>query len=409
MPGHVLTLPSPGAESRIQAFWSAADDIREAARQPFRGSALEAADRLDELLRLAVGEQMLADVPLGAFLSGGIDSSTIVAVMQALSPRPVKTFTIGFEDPAFNEASHAREVARHLGTDHTEWIITAEDALGVVPQLSTLYDEPFADSSQIPTLLVSRLARRHVTVSLSGDAGDELFGGYTRYALARTIWEKISWCPLPLRVLTSFALPPRQASLVRQPDQRHLYQDLIKHWSQPSIVIGASGAIDSPLDPHAWLRLDRIQHEMMHVDTVTYLPDDILVKVDRAAMATSLETRVPLLDPRIFQFAWSLPLEAKIGPRVAKLPLRNVLDRYVPRPLVERPKRGFAVPLSAWLRGPLREWGETLLAADRLRQEGYLEVSRVRQTWTDHVSGRRADPHGLWDVLMFQAWLETYR
>jgi asparagine synthase (glutamine-hydrolysing) len=406
-PGHVLSLTSPEAEPILQVYWSAGEEILRAQQEPFEGDDREVADTLERLLEAAVREQMVADVPLGAFLSGGIDSSTIVALMQRSSSRPVKTFTIGFENPEFNEADHAREVARHLGTDHTEWILSARDALDVVPQLGAIYDEPFADSSQIPTILVSRLARRHVTVSLSGDAGDELFGGYTRYDIAQDLWRRISWCPATIRHFMAPFFPVRQGHILRQPDLRNLYLALLRHWREEDLVLGANRQISTDMDPGNWLSLDHLRHDMMYLDTVTYLPDDILVKVDRAAMSTSLESRVPLLDPRVFRFAWTLPPERRFHSGRGKLPLRHVLDRHVPRSLVERPKRGFAVPMTDWLRGPLRDWGEALLASERLQQQGFLDPALVRERWQAHVSGREADPYLLWDVLMFQAWLEA--
>ena len=398
-----------------------------------------ATGELDTLLRRAVGGQMVADVPLGAFLSGGIDSSIVVALMQAQSERPVQTFTIGFHEAGYNEAEHAHAVAAHLGTEHTELYVTAEQAMAVIPRLPALYDEPFADSSQIPTLLVSELARRHVTVSLSGDGGDELFGGYNRYLWASRIWRSLGWAPRPLRaalsgVLTS--LPPaawngvfaglsaflpkrwRYANpgdklhklagilAVRSPEE--IYLALVSHWQQAaSVVIGAAEPATVLTDAHQWAAVPDFASRMMYLDQMTYLPDDILTKVDRAAMGVSLETRVPLIDHRVVEFAWQLPLSMKIRHGQTKWLLRQVLYRYVPRELIERPKMGFGIPLDAWLRGPLRDWAEALLDESRLRQEGYFHPGPIRQKWAEHLSGQRNWSYHLWDVLMFQAWLES--
>lgn len=388
--------------------------------------------RLDETLRRAVRRQMMADVPLGAFLSGGIDSSTIVAMMQAQSTRPVQTFSIGFHEAGYDEAKHAKAVARHLGTDHTELYVTSQDALAVIPALPQFYDEPFSDSSQIPTVLLARLARRRVTVSLSGDAADELFGGYSRYVRIARAWSSINRIPasarrlsaamirsLPVPLWNSLTLPARAflpvrgrnighkahkfAGLIDQDDRMRFYRRFDCHWSFPEqLVIGAAS-----LQPHAPAegRLN-YQEEMMLADALAYLPDDILAKVDRAAMATSLETRVPFLDPDVIELAAGLPLRMKIRQGQGKWVLRQVLYKYVPRDLVERPKMGFGVPIDSWLRGPLRDWGEALLDESRLRKEGYFHPAPIRQAWSEHLSGRRNWQHQLWDVLMFQLWLE---
>jgi asparagine synthase (glutamine-hydrolysing) len=388
--------------------------------------------RLDETLRRAVRRQMMADVPLGAFLSGGIDSSTIVAMMQAQSTRPVQTFSIGFHEAGYDEAKHAKVVARHLGTDHTELYVTPEDALSVIPALPQFYDEPFSDSSQIPTLLLARLARKRVTVSLSGDAADELFGGYSRYQRIARAWSMISRLPAPARrfsaamirtlpvpLWNSLALPARAflpvrgrnighkahkfAGLIDQDDRMRFYRRFDCHWPFPEqVVVGAD-----KLQPHAPAgdRLD-YREDMMLADALAYLPDDILVKVDRAAMATSLETRVPFLDPDVIELAASLPLGMKIRGGQGQWVLRQVLHKYVPRELVDRPKMGFGVPIDSWLRGPLRDWGEALLDESRLRREGYFHSAPIRQAWREHLSGQRNWQHQLWDVLMFQLWLE---
>ena len=441
-PGTLLTLPSAArrADCTPVAYWSLRDAVEQGQAQPFQGTDAEAITALDDLLRDAVRRQQLADVPLGAFLSGGVDSSTIVALMQAQSSRPVKTFTIGFHENGYNEAHYAQAVAAHLGTDHTELYVTPEQARAVIPRLPTLYDEPFADSSQIPTFLVSELTRQQVTVSLSGDAGDELFGGYNRYLLTRSIWRKMRWLPPALRTLAArsiTALPPaawdrgyRVLASVLPPrwrfslpgDKAHklagiltaaspelIYRELVSHWPQPAtVVIGATEPVTLLNQAAAWPNLG-FEQRMMYFDTLSYLPDDILVKVDRAAMAVSLETRVPLLDHRVVEFAWRLPLAMKIRHGESKWILRQVLDRYVPRTLIERPKMGFGVPLDRWLRGPLRDWAEDLLDESRLRQEGFFHPEPIRRKWAEHLSGTRNWQYHLWDVLMFQAWLESTR
>jgi asparagine synthase (glutamine-hydrolysing) len=378
---------------------------------------------------------MEADVPLGAFLSGGVDSSTIVALMQAQSSRAVKTFTIGFHEKEFNEAEHALAVARHLGTDHTELYVTSGDALDVIPRLPSLYDEPFSDSSQIPTFLVSQLTRRHVTVSLSGDAGDELFGGYNRYFLGRSIWNKIGWLPASIRSMaatgiTSFSPATWDKASVFVPgslrvrsfgDRMHklaeilgvespteMYRNLVSHWKVPSdIVIHSSEPSTILTNAAAWPGLPDFTEQMMYLDTLSYLPDDILVKVDRAAMGVSLETRVPFLDHRVVEFAWQLPLTLKIRNGQGKWLLRQVLYKYVPQALIERPKVGFGIPIDVWLRGPLRDWAESLLDEGRLKSDGFFHSKPIIEKWREHISGKRNWQYYLWDILMFQSWLEA--
>ncbi|PYN91230.1 MAG: asparagine synthetase B, partial [Candidatus Rokuibacteriota bacterium] len=418
-----------------ERYWSAKEAAEQGARDPFTGNEADAADRLDHLLRDAVRRRMVADVPLGAFLSGGIDSSTVVAMMQAQSSRPVKTFSIGFHEAGYDEAVHARAVARHLGTDHTELYVSSDQALGVIPRLPALYDEPFADSSQIPTFLVSELARRHVTVSLSGDGGDELFGGYNRYFLGRKIWRAIGWVPRRARASVASGLTllspatwsavlgrvsagvadvthpgdklHKLAGILDSPDADSMYLGLVSHWPQPATIV--EGATEPPtalVDRSQWAELSDFTARMMYLDLVTYLPDDILVKLDRASMGVSLEARVPLLDHRVVEFAWRLPLSMKIAGDTGKPALRRVLDRYVPRKLIDRPKMGFGVPIDAWLRDPLREWAESLLDERRLRKEGFFRPEPIRARWQEHLSGRRNWQYLLWDVLMFQAWLD---
>jgi len=444
-PGTLLSLPTgnakPGGLPAPVPFWSLKSIAEAGARHPFSGNEAEAAEQLDAVLRKSVARQMVADVPLGAFLSGGIDSSTIVALMQAQSSRPVKTFTIGFHEDAYNEANYAKAVAEHLGTDHTELYVTPKEAMSVIPRLPSMYDEPFADSSQIPTFLVSSLARRHVTVSLSGDAGDELFGGYPRYPLAQKIWSRVGWMPrvgrdAVSRILRSlkpetwerlvgwaskYSTDPvwservgdrlhKLADILTVNSPEHIYRGLVSHWKQPEqIVIGAREPATAFNDESHWAGLADFFQRMMYLDALVYLPDDILVKVDRASMAVSLESRVPLLDHHVVEFAWQLPLAMKFKNGQGKWPLRQVLYKYVPQNLIERPKMGFGVPLDVWLRGPLREWAEQLLDPQRLRDEGFLEPSVVGVKWSEHLSGKRNWQFYLWDVLMFQAWLESQK
>lgn len=418
-------------------YWSALEVAIMGARNPYSfGSDTEAVSALDEKLREAVRMQMVADVPLGAFLSGGVDSSTVVALMQAESSRRVKTFSIGFHEGDYDEAHHAKAVARHLGTEHTELYVTAEDALACIPKLPALYDEPFSDSSQIPTHLVSQMARKHVAVSLSGDGGDELFGGYARYFLAAKLWGKLGRIPPSFRQVAASVirtLSPGQWDLIYRMvapglpkshrarsvgDRLHkgaavlagrsgadLYRGLVSHWDPAEIVLGAAEPDTAFTQP--WPELSTLTEQMMALDAVTYLPGDILTKVDRAAMAVSLETRVPLLDHRVFEFAWRLPMNYKVRGGEGKWLLRQVLYQYVPRTLIDRPKMGFGVPIDSWLRGPLREWAEEMLDESRLRREGHFDPDPIRKKWQEHLSGRRNWQYLLWDVLMFQAWLSN--
>ncbi|MBT1070604.1 asparagine synthase (glutamine-hydrolyzing) [Pelotalea chapellei] len=437
-PGNLLTVSLQQRDLHVVPYWSGNHIVEAGLAKPFAGSAAEAVDALEDLLKNAIGLQMVADVPLGAFLSGGVDSSTIVALMQAQSSRPVRTFSIGFHDDLYDEARYAKAVALHLRTDHTEWYVTAKDALDVIPQLPRLYDEPFADSSQIPTHLVSHMARQHVTVSLSGDAGDELFGGYNRYVITSRLWSRLSHLPVEARCMLSAAITsvspqkwnamaktilsvlPKKAGMANWGDSLHkgagvmasrsvseLYRGLVSHWPDPSaIVLGstepATVITDIARQPLVHCDVER----MMALDMLSYLPDDILTKVDRAAMGVSLETRVPFLDHRVVEFAWRLPLEYKLRDGVGKWVLRQLLYKYVPKELIERPKQGFGIPIDSWLRGPLRDWAEDLLSESRLRQEGYFNPAPIRQKWTEHLSGKFNWQYHLWDVLMFQAWLD---
>ncbi len=440
-PGHFVRIPVRGdvAESKAAdpvAYWSLTDVVENGQSNKFCGSPSEAVGLLESSLSASVSEQMLSDVPLGAFLSGGVDSSAIVALMQAQSNRKVKTFTIGFEEGGYNEAEHAKQVARHLGTDHTELYVSADDALGVIPSLPTMFCEPFGDSSQIPTFLVSQMAKQHVTVALSGDGGDELFGGYNRYMAAQKVWGPVQRLPAfvrkfgaaSLRAMTpaqwdrlfqtlSPILPKRArlsipgekarklADVLSLTDGHAFYRQLTSHWNDPaSVVINGNEPETLISNSSAWPKTDSLEHAMMAMDAQTYMADDILVKVDRAAMATSLETRVPMLNHQVVELAWQMPLEYKIRDGQGKWLLRQVLYKHVPRELIERPKAGFGIPLDAWLRGPLREWAESLLSEQRLRSEGFFHPEPIRTMWAQHLSGKMNWQYHLWNVLMFQAW-----
>jgi len=430
-PGTIATFSAPvyGSASTTR-YWSVRDAARAGLATPLAGSDEARVEQLDSLLRGAVADQMVADVPLGAFLSGGIDSSLIVALMQAQSARPVRTFTIGFRESAFDEAPHAEAVARHIGTDHTTMFVTAKDALDVIPRLPSIYSEPFADSSQIPTVLVAKLAREHVTVALSGDGGDELFGGYGRYPLAMRAWPRVGVLPYPMRratraMLTAVgagtwnrALGPmglmsrgvtgdrvhKLATLIDTRTFPDFYLHLVSAWRRPQDLL--PGVVEQHTAIRAPFSAGRggLLADMMFRDQVSYLPDDILVKVDRAAMAASLETRAPLLDHRVAEFAWQLPTNCWQRDGQGKWIVRQVLDRYVPRPLIDRPKQGFAVPIAEWLRGPLRDWADDLLSPDALRHDGIFRAEPVLKTWKEHRDGTRNWAPSLWHLLMFQAW-----
>lgn len=399
----------------IKKYWDLKAVMQKGLDQPFQGDALEAANLLEQKLVQSISEQMLADVPLGAFLSGGVDSSTVVALMQSQSTKPIKTFAIGFNEPGYNEAEFAKEVSRHLGTEHTELYVSAEDALSVITKLPKVYCEPFADSSQIPTFLVMQMAKQHVTVALSGDAGDELFGGYNTYQMAAKIWKSVSRLPHSLRkiatqILGKIPTPQKIQKLIYvlpAQNREEFYQFLVTHWKIPNNIVKDVQAVGTVLNtPNQWVKTDHFEQWMMAIDTSQYMVDDILVKVDRAAMANSLETRVPMLDHRVVEFAWQLPLDFKIKNGVGKSVLREVLYRHVPRELIERPKQGFSIPLGQWLRGPLREWAESQISEYRLVQEGYFYPHPIRKAWQEHLSGKYDHALRLWSILMFQAWLE---
>jgi asparagine synthase (glutamine-hydrolysing) len=422
LPGTILAVrsTSAGFETAASTYWSARTAVRQGLAEPLQRSEAEVVDACESLLRGVIGRQMIADVPLGAFLSGGIDSSTVVALMQVQSRRPVRTFTIGFPEREYNEAQHAKAVAAHLGTDHTELYVTPSDLLGVIPELPILYDEPFADSSQIPTLLVSRLTRAHVTVSLSGDGGDELFGGYTRYPRGRLVGRLRDLMPAGLRRTLAAGLrrvPGRSdrserlqqlARLLGAETAQEMYRHVVSQDSEPGrLVLGATEPETLLAGAHGLAREASFVHHMMHLDLVSYLPDDILVKVDRASMAASLESRAPFLDHHVVEFAWRVPLALKFRNGKGKWLLRQVLHRHVPADLVERPKRGFGVPLGAWLRGPLRDWAGDLLQPERLTADGYFDPAAIAALWDRQQGGSRRCDERLWTVLMFQAWLRA--
>lgn len=436
-PGTLMTVHwSPDSAPRFDTstYWSASDAVELGSATTVAGTDAELVASLDALLREAVGIRMVADVPVGAFLSGGIDSSTVVAMMQAQSRHTVRTFSIGFTEQAFDEAPHARAVARHLGTEHTELYVTPEEAMAVIPRLPHLYDEPFADSSQIPTYLVSQLARTHVTVALSGDAGDELFGGYNRYFRGDTLWRNTTRLPVALKRIGAATLLATSRSLRREWLRRaaprlisrltertrktaallearvpaDVYGLLMTHWSrEDGLTLGPAAEQSLFGFAGAHPRLDRTADAMMSLDFRWYLADDILVKVDRAAMAVSLETRVPFVDHRVVEFAWRLPLSVKLRHGQGKWILRQVLSRYVPPALVERPKQGFAVPVGRWIAGPLRDWAESLLSPGDLAASGLFDVKTVRMRWDEHRTGSVDWQDHLWSILMFQAWYRS--
>ncbi|KVT75469.1 asparagine synthetase B [Burkholderia ubonensis] len=443
-PGTFIQFEHARDTPRVRAYWTLEHAIEAGRAEPFEGTAQEAVGLLDGILRKAVAQQMEADVPLGAFLSGGVDSSAIVALMQAQSAAPVDTFTIGFHEAGYDEAGYAKAVARHLGTRHTELYVTADHALAVVPKLPSIYDEPFSDASQIPTFLVAELTRRHVKVSLSGDGGDELFGGYTRYFLTPRLWRKLHRVPAAVRARIAAALhalrpdhadqlaavaqsawsgaearetPPRigdrlhKLGHVMTADSRiGLYRLLMSAVHHPERIALAGQEPPTPLDTaSAWPADLTFAEQAMAIDTLTYLPTDILTKVDRAAMAVSLETRMPFLDHHVVEFAWRLPAALRLPDGQSKALLRRLLDAYVPASLIDRPKQGFCAPIDHWLRGSLRDWAQTLLHPARLREEGFFDAAAVERLWRQHQTGRMNWQHQLWTVLMFQSWLDAQR
>jgi asparagine synthase (glutamine-hydrolysing) len=434
-PGHMVEIQSDGTASD-SCYWSLQDRATQGTGNRIDVSDEEAVDQLDTLLRDATAKRMISDVPLGAFLSGGIDSSTIVALMQAQSDRPVRSFSIGFNADGYDEATHAKAVAQHLGTDHTELYIEPRDAMAVLPNLADWYDEPFADSSQIPTFLVSKMTRDHVTVALTGDGGDELFAGYNRYFWADRLWQRAGRFPKPARGLAASAIeclaptswdrlfavlpdrvrPPhpgnnlhKLAEILRIDNQSQLYLRLVSQWNDPSELVRDEDELRGVLwDQSLITAFPDFTERMQFLDGITYLPDDILAKVDRASMAVSLEARVPMLDHRVVDFAWRLPKSMKIRNNQGKWILRRVLDKYVPNALIDRPKMGFGVPIDQWLRGDLRDWAENLLSEKRLREDGFFDPKPIRDRWTEHLSGKKSSAYALWTILMFQAWHDRW-
>lgn len=433
-PGQIVKIHSKSKQIHKYSFWSIEEAYKKGAMNKFSGTSKEAVDKLEHLLSNAVSSQMQSDVPLGAFLSGGVDSSTIVALMQSFSNSKINTFTIGFNSKEFDEAKHAALVAKHLGTDHYDKYVTDSDALNVIPNLPNIYDEPFADSSQIPTFLVSEFAKQKVTVALSGDAGDELFGGYNRYIFSEKTLNTILKTPSIIKKLVSktiFSISEEKwnsllrgylnnrftnignkihktADILSSESIRDLHLKLVSQIYNPSEWLKNSNEYKSKLNDDI-VRFEELNsiESMMAYDLISYLPTDILTKVDRAAMSVSLETRIPFLDLDVIEFSASLPIEFKIRNGVSKWALREVLYKHVPKDLIERPKMGFGVPLAEWLRGPLKDWAESLLDEKRLHQEGFFNVEFVRGKWLEHLNGNRNWSLQLWNVLMFQAWLEN--
>lgn len=434
LPGHYLELDLNNSKSKIEKYCTVSDLIDAGQQNVYQSNESSAVKKLDKVLRFAIKQQMEADVPLGAFLSGGVDSSLIVALMQAQSEVPIKTFSIGFESEEFNEAKYAKDVADYIGTEHTEKYVTAQEVLDVVPKLGEIFDEPFADSSQIPTFLVSQMAKEHVSVTLSGDAGDEVFCGYNRYIVTGAIWSKLSKVPVFIRNIIAkliLLIPmktwdvlgkvlPRKFKLARfgekiykaanvmtSPTAEILYDKLVSQWEHPDVAVLCEGrAMDLASCNRNTSALECEISKMMAMDSMSYLPDDILVKVDRAAMAVSLEARVPFLDHNVIEFAWSLPMKFKLKKGISKWILREVLYKYVPKKLIDRPKMGFGVPLASWLRGPLKLWAEELINEERLTLEGYFNPVPITAMWNEHQNGTRDWHNQLWSVLMFQQWHE---
>lgn len=444
-PGAILTLKKTAQQKtenfHIETYWQAEEVFLNGIENPWEGTDLEAIEALDQLLKDAIKIRLIADVPVGAFLSGGIDSSTVTAIMQSISNKQVRTFSIGFKECAYNEAPMARDVARHLNTDHTELYVTEQEARDVIPTISYFWDEPFADSSQIPTLLVSKLARDHVTVALSGDGGDELFSGYDRYTNTMNIWKKKSSIPSLLQGIIGSTLGVMPYSISKT--TASIFKNLLKHlgatnpgaasikriaelltshtfsacygymnsnWIPPGGIMLMNNDAISEVFLKDWDRYqDNLWHLMTLLDLKTYLPDDILTKVDRATMGVALESRVPILDHRIVELSSRFNTKLRTQQNSSKWILKQVLYKYVPKKLIERPKMGFSVPIGQWLKGSLREWAEELILPDRLKKEGILNHKNIKRVWDDHISGKFNYEHTLWNILMFEMWLDKWR
>ncbi|MBF0465894.1 MAG: asparagine synthase (glutamine-hydrolyzing) [Nitrospirae bacterium] len=440
MPGTFISMSASRIANKQNiapiAYWSAIETVEKGLNNPFSGSEIEAIEQLEEILKTSIKQQMIADVALGAFLSGGIDSSTVVSLMQAQSSNPVKTFTIGLFEKNYDEAKYARAIAKHLKTDHTELYVTPKETMDVIPNLSTLYDEPFSDSSQIPTFIISQLTHKYVTVSLSGDGGDEIFGGYNRYLVGKNIWNNLKWIPdniinIYRRIMSlltpqiidtllnklNFIIPKKMRQnnygdkiqkfndVIDAKTIDDLYLRLISHWNNTDAIVINSNILTTMLA--SVIENNNISDpicKMMCIDLITYLPDDILVKVDRAGMGVSLELRMPFLNHHVVEFAWSLPLSMKIRQWQSKWILRQILYRYVPQKMVDRPKMGFAIPIDTWLRGPLRDWAEHLLNEKKMC---FFNPKPIQKKWHEHLTGKHNWQHHLWDILMFQSWIET--
>ena len=433
-PGSILKLSIENFKHKIFPFWDLPLKIEQCYADKFSDNFFDIQNNFEVLLSNIIKNQMLADVPVGAFLSGGIDSSLVVALMQKQSSVPVKTFCIGFNEKHRDEARHAKTIAAHLGTDHTELYITPFDAMTVIPNLANVYDEPFADSSQIPTILVSKLAKEKVTVALTGDGADELFCGYNRYFLALSLIRIAKFIPQNLKEAISYLLINKSTnsrilmnlvfskiglnymgdrtskfgSILKSKNLNEVYLKLISYWPDPASIVINGNENNSYLNSgqHKFDNLDDFNH-LMALDQLTYLPDDILTKVDRAAMSVSLETRVPFLDHRMIEFSWRLPSEYKYDNKIKKILLQATLSKYVPKDLFDRPKMGFRIPIGEWLKGPLRDWAENLLDKKRLDEEGFFNSGPIIQKWKEQKSGTSNWQHHLWNVLMFQSWIEN--
>ena len=432
-PGSILTLKS-GCNPDLHQYWNMEQVIVQG-KDSSQVNEEAQLQNMEAIIEKAVCSRMIADVPLGAFLSGGIDSSLVVSLMQKHSEVPVKTYTIGFSEPDYNEAEYAGRVAAHLGTEHNEFYVTPDDVMKVIPDLPDIYDEPFADSSQIPTFLVSKLTREHVTVALTGDGGDEVFAGYSRYVLANRLDRAISLlgrggCKVLQRSINLCSAEswskilghlPGKLNIPQIGDKLHKLADtliedryaryikLVSHWDNPEELVPGAQEADSAISNNQFIStMSEYVEQMQYLDTISYLHDDILTKVDRSSMAASLEARVPLLDHNVVEYAWTLPLSMKVRNGKGKWLLRRMLGNYLPDKLIERPKMGFGVPIHKWLRGPLRDWAESFLDQGKLADQGYFDPVRVREKWIEHLSGQRNWQYYLWDILMFQAWHERW-